>query len=115
MNDYIYDHFEIGGGGHVFIVVPGGHAKLRYAPVNYQRIKLMGEIRGEIVAAPIIGWNYNFQLGTGFSNGVGIHAGLGQSSYVSRRRIFPNDFEVGPHVSKHFRVWNTMGKSTASI
>lgn len=94
VNDYIFGHFEIGGGGHVFIVVPGGHAKLRYAPINYQRIKLMGEVRGEIVTAPIVAWNYNFQLGTGFDNGVGIHAGLGRSHYVSRRRISPTEFET---------------------
>lgn len=103
--DYVYDHFEIGGGGHIFILVPGGHAKLRYAPINYQRIKLMGEIRGELVLAPLAGWNYNIQLGTGFQNDVGVHAGIGRSHYVARaivdsvaaqtNHLFQNSIEFG--------------------
>ncbi len=105
VNEYIYDHFEIGGGGHIFILVPGGHAKLRYAPINFQRIKVMGEIRGEIVTAPLAGWNYSVKLGTGFENGVGIHSGFGRSQYVSRALVdsavytnnylYQNSFEFG--------------------
>ncbi len=94
VNEYIYNHFEIGGGGQVLIILPGIHAKLRYAPINYQRIKLIAEVRGEAVTAPIAGWNYHIKAGTSFQNGVGIHAGFGRSHYVWRVRNYPNDFEV---------------------
>ncbi|MCR9172457.1 MAG: hypothetical protein NXI10_08205 [bacterium] len=94
VNDYVYNHFEIVGGGHVFIILPGAHAKLRYAPINYQRIKFIAELRGEVVTAPIAGWNYNFKVATSFDNGVGIHAGLGRSHYVWRMRDYPNGYEV---------------------
>ncbi|XOV66659.1 MAG: hypothetical protein ACFHU9_13620 [Fluviicola sp.] len=115
VNDYLYDHCEIGGGGHVLIILPGAHLKLRYAPINYQHIKLIGEVRGELVTAPIAGWNYNFKFATGFENGLGIRAGLGRTHYVWRRRtsvtefevrnVFQNTAEVGIRWEAYIRQW----------
>lgn len=121
VNDYLFNHFEIGGGGQLFVVLPGGHGMLRYAPVNYQRIKLMGEIRGEFVAAPMAGWHYSVKAGTSFRNTVGIHAGFGRSHYVTRartsaetfetRHIYQNTFDLGVRwqgARSQCDVWTSM-------
>lgn len=102
--DYIHEHFEIGAGLHTLLILPGAHAKLRYAPINSNRFKLMGEVRGELFLAPLAGWNYNVQIGTSFRGDVGLHAGFGRSQYVAGirtdtseklNRIFQNTFEIG--------------------
>lgn len=80
---YVHRHFEVGYGAHLLLLVPGFHPKVRYAPLNYSRVKLFGEVRGEMVTAPIIGWNYNIQLGSSLQNTWGFHAGFGRSQYIS--------------------------------
>lgn len=102
--DYVNEHFEAGAGLHALFIIPGGHLKLRYAPINHNRIKVLGEIRGEAFLAPFGGWNYNVQLGTTFLDNIGLHAGIGRSHYIGGirkddtqpfNRLLFNTFEIG--------------------
>lgn len=128
VSDYVYDHFEIGGGGQVLIIIPGIHAKLRYAPINYERIKVIGEIRGEGFMAPIADWSYHIKVGTNLEEDIGIYAGFGRSHYIWQRRNFPdepyvdrvfqNTFELGirwQSIRRQWDVWTSLPLHTDNI
>jgi hypothetical protein len=84
--NFVENHFSAGGGVHVLTIVPGPHAQIQVYPINFDRFKVYAELRGEMILAPLIGWNYNFQAATRILDNWGLHAGFGRSHYVGGMR-----------------------------
>lgn len=81
--NYIENHFSGGYGVHVMTILPGPHVKAQYYPINFDRFKVYGEVRGELLFAPLVGSNYNIQVASRIFHNIGVHGGIGQWNYIS--------------------------------
>lgn len=117
--NYLENHFNGGYGAHVMTILPGPHVKAQFYPINLDRFKVYGEVRGELVMASIVGYNYNIQGAVRVFPNLGFHSGIGRWNYVSLMKskepnVEPQPLDIAKVNSFEFGiVW--LGSETAAF